>query len=308
MRFGLYLPQGKMAEPRRAVIRTAQEAERVGYDSLWVMERTLFPLEPADGMYGVPGLPWAEGYQYIAEPLTVLTLAAAVTERVRLGTGILVAGLHSAHELARGFATLDQLTGGRAVLGLGAGWSSDEFRAAGADVSRRGRMLDETIDACRALWGPNPVSYRDSRMVVDNALVSPKPVGTIPVLVGGGHSDAALSRIARKADGWIPSGMGPAAVAATWKRIKDLAADHGRDPAELGLHVQVQPVVTDTALGADRMPGRGSMAQVVEDLAALAEAGASEIVVALIDARSADDGIEKAAAVLAAADETGLHG
>ncbi|MFC0542546.1 TIGR03619 family F420-dependent LLM class oxidoreductase [Kutzneria chonburiensis] len=308
MRFGLYLPQGKMAEPRRAVIRTAQEAERVGYDSLWVMERTLFPLEPADGMYGVPGLPWAEGYQYIAEPLTVLTLAAAVTERVRLGTGILVAGLHAAHELARAFATLDQLTGGRAVLGLGAGWSSDEFRAAGADISRRGRLLDETIDACRALWGPNPVSYRDSRMVVDNVLVSPKPVGEIPVLVGGGHSDAALSRIARKADGWIPSGMGPAAVAATWKRIKDLAADHGRDPAELGLHVQVQPVVTDTALGEDRMPGRGSMAQVVEDLAALAEAGASEIVIALIDARSADDGIEKATAVLAAADEAGLHG
>lgn len=308
MRFGLHLPQGELAEPRRDVIRTAQEAERVGYDGLWVMERTLFPLEPADGMYGVPGLAWAEGYQHITEPLTVLTLVAGVTERVRLGTGILVAGLHPAHQLARSFATLDQLTGGRTVLGLGAGWSSDEFRAAGADIRNRGRALEETIDACRALWGPNPVSYRDSRMVVDNALVSPKPVGTIPVLVGGGFSDAALDRIARKADGWLPSGQGPDAVAATWKRIKDLAADHGRDPAELELHVQVQPVVTEAALGADRLPGRGSMAQVVEDLAAFAEAGASEIVVALIDARSADNGIEKAAAVLTAADEAGLHG
>ncbi|HEY0494885.1 MAG TPA: LLM class F420-dependent oxidoreductase [Kutzneria sp.] len=308
MRFGLHLPQGELADPRRDVIRAAQEAERIGYDSLWVMERTLFPLEPTDGMYGVPGLPWADAYRHVMEPLTVLTLAAAVTERVRLGTGILVAGLHSPHELARGFATLDQLSGGRTVLGLGAGWSSDEFRAAGADVRHRGRLLAETIDACRALWGPDPVSYRDSRMVVDNALVSPKPVGRVPILVGGGHADAALDRIARKADGWIPSGQGPAAVAATWKRIKDLAADHGRDPAELGLYAQVQPVVADTALGADRLPGRGSMAQVVEDLAAFAEAGASEILIALVDARNADDGIEKAAAVLAAADEAGLHG
>ena len=153
-----------------------------------------------------------------------------------------------------------------------------------------------------------PGERRHVQMVVDNALVSPKPVGTIPVLVGGGYSDAALDRIARKADGWLPSGQGPDAVAATWKRIKDLAADHGRDPAELELHVQVQSVVTEAALGADRLPGRGSMAQVVEDLAAFAEAGASEIVVALIDARSADDGIEKAAAVLTAANEAGLHG
>jgi alkanesulfonate monooxygenase SsuD/methylene tetrahydromethanopterin reductase-like flavin-dependent oxidoreductase (luciferase family) len=145
-------------------------------------------------------------------------------------------------------------------------------------------------------------------MVVDNALVSPKPVGKVPVLVGGGHADAALDRIARKADGWLPSGQGPAAVAEAWKRIKDLAADHGRDPAELGLHVQVQPVVTETPLGADRLPGRGSMAQIVEDLAAFAEAGASEILIALVDARSVDDGIEKATAVLAAADEAGLHG
>lgn len=307
MRFGLHLPQGELAEPRRDLIRTAQEAERIGYDSLWVLERTLFPLEPADGMYGVPGLPWSDFYQYVTDPLTVLTLVAAVTERVRLGTGILVAGLHPPHLLARSFATLDQLSGGRTVLGLGAGWSSDEFRAAGEDLRRRGRLLEETIDACRALWGPNPVSYRDSRMVVDNALVAPKPVGKVPVLVGGGYADAALDRIARKADGWLPSGQGPAAVAAAWKRIKDLAADHGRDPAELGLHVQVQPVVTDTALGADRLPGRGSMAQVVADLAAFAEAGASEILIALVDARSVDDGIEKAAAVLAAADEAGLH-
>src|SRR3954470_21738622 len=106
MRIGLHLPQGELVDPRRDVIRTAQEAERIGYDSLWVMERTLFPLEPADGMYGVPGLPWAESYRHVTDPLTLLTLVAAVTERVRLGTGILVAGLHPAHQLARGFATL----------------------------------------------------------------------------------------------------------------------------------------------------------------------------------------------------------
>ncbi|EWM10521.1 TIGR03619 family F420-dependent LLM class oxidoreductase [Kutzneria sp. 744] len=189
MRFGLYLPQGELADARQGVMTVAREAERIGYDSLWAFERTLFPLEPADGMGGVPGLPWADFYRHNMDPLTLLTLAAAVTEKVRLGTGVLVAGLHPAHALARTMATLDQVSGGRAVLGLGGGWSSDEFRAAGADVRRRGRSLEETVDACRALWGPNPVSYRDSRMVVDNALVTPKPLGRLPILLGGGKTE-----------------------------------------------------------------------------------------------------------------------
>src|SRR5882757_7463685 len=112
MRFGFYLPQGQMADPRHDVTLVAREAERIGYDSLWVFERVLFPLNPADGMYGVPGLAWADLYRHTADPLTVLTLAASVTENVPLGTGVLVAGLHQPHSLARTMATLDQLSGG----------------------------------------------------------------------------------------------------------------------------------------------------------------------------------------------------
>ncbi|QUQ63829.1 TIGR03619 family F420-dependent LLM class oxidoreductase [Kutzneria sp. CA-103260] len=307
MRFGLYLPQGELADARHDVITVACEAERAGYNSLWAFERVMFPLAPADGMSGVPGLPWVDAYRHTTDPLTVLTLAAAVTEKVRLGTGILVAGLRPAHLLARTMATLDQLSGGRAVLGLGAGWSSDEFRAVGADFRRRGRSLEETIDACRALWGSNPVSYQDSRMVVDNALVNPKPLARLPILLGGGKTDVALDRIARKADGWIPSGLGPVAVAGQWKRIRDLAAGHGRNPAELGLYPQVRPLVTAADLGSDRMPGQGSMAQVVADLAAYAEAGADEALIAILDARSAGEMVDKAGALMTAVTEAGLR-
>ena len=293
MRFGFYLPQGQMADPRHDVTLVAREAERIGYDSLWVFERVLFPLNPADGMYGVPGLAWADLYRHTADPLTVLTLAAAVTENVRLGTGVLVAGLHQPHSLARTMATLDQLSGGRAVLGLGGGWSSDEFRAAGADFRHRGRSLAETIDACRALWGPNPVSHRDSRMVVDNALVTPKPLTGIPILLGGGSTDVALDRIARKADGWMPSGLGPGAVADRWEQIRDRAAGHGRNPAELELYSQVRP--------------QGSTDQVVSDLAAYAEAGTDEALIVIVDARTAEEMVDRAAELMTAVTEAGLR-
>ncbi|HTU74372.1 MAG TPA: LLM class F420-dependent oxidoreductase [Trebonia sp.] len=309
MDFGLALPQGAHNDLQRDVIKVAKQAEEAGFNSLWAYERVLFPLSPADGMYGIDGLPWIPYYEYCADPLTLLTLAGAVTRTIRLGTSVLIAPLHNTLHLARTLATLDQATGGRVTVGLGGGWSTDEYAAAGVDFASRGRAFDEQIDGLRALLGPDPVTYRDSRITVDNALVSPKPVAEIPIIIGGGYSERALRRIAEKGDGWMPSSMPGKAIAGTWKLILDQAEGAGRDPAALRL-VAAAPgtVVTDKPAGPDRELFQGTPEQIIADYAEIAEAGAHEVIIGLdASTANADDLLEAATRVLDAATAAGLR-
>jgi probable F420-dependent oxidoreductase len=309
MDFGLTLPQGVQRDLRRDVIKVATAAEEAGFAGLWAYERQLFPLHPADGCYGIDGLAWDSYYQYCADPLTVLTLAGAVTQRIGLGTSVLVAPLYSKLHLARVLATLDRAAGGRVTAGLGGGWSSDEYAAAGADFARRGQTLDEVIDALRALAGPDPVTYRDSQIVIQDALVNPKPVTRIPVLLGGGHSPRAIRRIAEKSDGWLPANTPGPLIAVTWKQILDLAQTAGRDPRALRL-VAAAPfiVLTDQPLGPERELFQGSVGELTEDFAAIAEAGADELIIGLDSgAADASELIDKALVLLDAAARAGLR-
>jgi probable F420-dependent oxidoreductase len=309
MEFGLVLPQGAHRDVRRDVIKVATQAEQAGYAGLWAYERVLFPLDPADGLYGIDGRPWLDYYRHCADPLTVLTLAGAVTQRVKLGTSVLIAPLHGKLHLTRGLATLDQATYGRVTAGLGSGWSTDEYAASGADFARRGQALDEMIDALHALTGPNPVTYRDSEIVIQNAVVGPKPVTKIPVLLGGGSSKRVIRRIAEKGDGWIPTAMPSPAIAETWKKILDLAAAAGRDPHALRLvPLQAFVTVTDKPLGAERQSFHGSPEELVEDFSAIAQAGAHEVIIGLdADSVSADELIDKALVLLDMATQAGLR-
>jgi probable F420-dependent oxidoreductase len=308
MDFGLALPQGAHNDLRRDVTTVARQAEQAGFDSLWAYERVLFPVNPKQGLYGVEGLPWFPYYQDCADPLTVLTLSGAVTETIRLGTCVLIAPLHNKLLLARAVATLDQATGGgRVTLGLGGGWSTEEFAAAGADYGRRGKTFDEMLDALRALLGPNPVSYRDSQIVVDNALVNPKPAGDVPLVIGGG-SPRAMRRIVEKGDGWMPVGVPPKVVADIWREILERAEIAGRDPGALRLvPLAGAVVVTDKPLGADRELFQGSPEQIMEDCAAYAGAGAHELIIGL-DATVANAGemMDKAMVLREAAMAAGL--
>lgn len=281
MKFGLSLPQGSGYDLKPDVLMIARAAEEAGFDSLWVYERVLFPLNPAEGLNGTPGVPWIDFYRECADALTVLTLAASVTDRVRLGTSVLVAPFYPALHLARALAALDRASGGRVVAGFGSGWSSDEYRGMGADFASRGRVLEETIDACRALWADDPVSYRDSRAVVSEALVNPKPTARIPVMLGGGRTTRAIDRIARKSDGWLPTGLPGTVIGDRWNRIRGLAASYGRDPGALELIPRAAIVLCAQPAGADRRPFQGSVQQVIEDVAAVRSAGAHEIVLDL---------------------------
>jgi probable F420-dependent oxidoreductase len=284
VRLGFELPQRLGTNLSRDVTELARQAEATGFTSLWVYERLLFPVAPLGPLYGIPelGNSWPDSYKQAAEPLAVLTAAAAVTSTVRLGTGLLVAPLHHPVQLAKSLATIDQISGGRLIAGLGLGWSDDEMHAVGTKSSERARSLEEMLDVFSAVWGPDPVNYRGSAGVIANAYVLPKPVKTLPVYIGGGYTSASQERIAKRADGWIADGgLGPEAAAGIWSAIRQKAADANRDAEALAFFVQANIVVTAKPVEFERRPLSGSVEQVVEDLAAYARVGAHEIILNL---------------------------
>ena len=179
------------------------------------------------------------------------------------------------------------------IAGMGPGWSSDDLRATGATRADRGRFLDETLDVFDAVWGPDPVTFRSPRVVIDNASVLPKPVSKIPVMLGGGGSNLgrstsskAVQRIAKRADGWLPllTSPGPAGAAelrASWDRIRDMAAEYGRDTSRMEMVVVGNVTFTDRPAGPDRSAFVGTLDQIMDDVQMAAEAGADELIVDL---------------------------
>ncbi|MFE2587189.1 TIGR03619 family F420-dependent LLM class oxidoreductase [Streptomyces sp. NPDC059378] len=282
VQLGLGVPQMKWCDLSRDPARVARAAEQIGYDSLWVFERALFPVRPQQGVYGVPGLAWPEAYRSVAQPLVVLALVAAATERARLGSSVLIAPLHVPFQLARALATLDAASGGRVIAGLGTGWSRDEYAAAGfASFGERGAVLDELLDVCAAVWGPDPVSYQGRYTVINEAEVGPKPARPIPVYLAAAGGKA-LDRVARRADGWLPAGIPAEQVASQWREITQRAASYGRDAGALQMCGRANITLTDAPVsGAERQPFVGTVEQIVEDVAGYAAAGVGEMLLDL---------------------------
>ncbi|MFI9775517.1 LLM class F420-dependent oxidoreductase [Streptomyces sp. NPDC051956] len=306
-RLGLSLPQMKQYDIGRDIPAVARAAEEIGYESLWVFERILFPEPARQGLYGVPGLPWPDQYRSVADPLVSLTLAAAVTERARLGTSVLVGPLHVPFQLARALASLDAASGGRVVAGIGTGWSHDEYAAASvAPFEKRGQVLDELLDVFEAVWGPDPVSYEGELTTIAPSVVGPKPAGPIPVLLPA-NSPRAARRLVDRADGWMPGAAGAEQLAEQWRNLQELAEERGRkEPIQSVLRVNTV-YTRDEYKGDDRRPFQGSVAQIVEDLAAHNAVGLEEILIDLQGlVRDADELTDVAAEVYTAAREAGV--
>lgn len=310
IKLGVSLPQTTDYDLAADITDAARAAEKIGYDSLWAIDRLLFPRDQSGphGAYGVPDLPWPASYGIIADQIVTLSLAAAVTSRVELGTGVLVAGMHLPVPTAKTLATLDHTSRGRVIAGLGSGWSIDEF-AAGAPrpIAERGVALDEFLDVAAAVWGPNPVSIDTGRYQVLPADVNPKPAREIPVYLAGGGPKV-FRRIARRADGWLPTSISAADTLAGLGEIRRLAEADGRDPATVGCIYQVAPSGPLVELPAgERPPFGGSVAQVVDDIAELVKGGIDHVYVPIpYIVRDKNECFDRMAEFHAAVREAGL--
>lgn len=217
----------------------ARTAESAGVESVWAVEHVVVA-EDYDPRYPYSSdgrMPSAAGTVPMPDPLELLAYLAAATERLRLGTAVVVAPLHSPVVLAKRAATIDRLSDGRLLLGLGIGWQREEYAAVGAPFARRGLRLEEGIAAMRALWRDRPASYAGETVAFDRVHSLPQPgSGAVPILLGG-HSDAAVDRAGRVADGWFPFTIGPDEFATAADRLRATAADAGREPADVEISV-----------------------------------------------------------------------
>jgi alkanesulfonate monooxygenase SsuD/methylene tetrahydromethanopterin reductase-like flavin-dependent oxidoreductase (luciferase family) len=168
---GVALPAAGSGASLEAIARVAQQAECIGLGAVWTFERLLRPAEPM--MLGVGPLPLPEFNAVVYDPLETLSYVAAVTRTIRLGTSVLDTLFHSPVVLARRLATVDRLSGGRLLAGLGQGWMAQEFTATGVPPRRRGAGFQEHIEAMRAVWGPDPVRF-------DGALLSDSRIADRP--------------------------------------------------------------------------------------------------------------------------------
>jgi probable F420-dependent oxidoreductase len=278
MRLGFTVPQfGPDAGPE-ALQKVARRAEDLGYDSLWVAERLLYPSNPkspypatADG-----SLPLA--YRRSLDPLAILAYLAATMSRVRIGTFINLP-FHNPVLLARELGTIDVLSHGRLDIGFGGGWSSDEFEAVGVPMRERGRRAEEALRVIEAIWRENPVEFEGRYFRVPESYFDLKPVQKPrPPIYMGAYTPATMDRVARLADGWLPTGLPLGAMEQMFATIKQGAAEAGRDPGSLKLIVIAHPEFHPAPLGDDRQIFAGSADQIEADIFATRRLGADEII------------------------------
>ncbi|GAA2091643.1 TIGR03619 family F420-dependent LLM class oxidoreductase [Actinomadura alba] len=254
MRFGVPLGLVHPAIWRDLAI----EADRLGFESLWMPEHLVFATDLSTAAYPGTSEPGIEPRTPLFDAPAYLCALAAVTSRIRLGTAVHLFGLRHPFVSARAFATLDQISGGRAVTGVGAGWYEGEWIAAGLDFRTRGRRLDEAIAVARRLWTEDAVEHHGEFYDFPEVAFEPKPVqDPLPVVVGG-ESDAALRRAARW-DGWLSMPQTLGAAAGRLERLRQFREEAGRAdrPFEVTVHAYEltgpDEVEAWAALGVDRL-------------------------------------------------------
>jgi probable F420-dependent oxidoreductase len=214
----------------------AQHADEVGFESLLAVEHVAVPVGYSTRYpYNEAGrMPLADDCE-IPDPLDLLAWIAGRTQRLRLGTGILVLPEHHPLQLAKRVATIDRLSGGRVFLGVGVGWMREELEAVGVDPDTRGARTDEGIDALRAVWSGDEVSFHGEHFSFSRVRSHPKPAqARVPILVGG-HAAVAARRAGERGDGFFPLGLTGEGLDLRLAQVAEAARAAGRDPADVPL-------------------------------------------------------------------------
>jgi len=227
MKLGFSLLNNWGFDDPQPLVDLAVQAEELGIDSVWVHDHVFNVGHVFDRIGGRP----------YYEPLTLLTFVAARTRRVRLGTSVLVLPYHNPVRLAKAAATLDVLSGGRLVMGVGVGLIEKEMRAMGSPYAERGAFTDEAIAVMRTLWAQEDPKFDGKYSKFDGMKFSPKPrQKPIPIVIGG-VSRAAIRRAARVGDGWQPLGLAPEALGQGIAQLRAEAQASGRDVSTIPISI-----------------------------------------------------------------------
>ncbi len=268
MNFGCHLPIWGPGATRHALITLARRVEAMGFDSVWASDHVVIPFEIRSRYpYNATGdFPLPPTTNFL-EPLTALALVAGATERVQLGTTVLVLPHRHPVLAAKALATLDHLAPGRVILGAGVGWMREEIELLGAPYEQRGAWTDEAIRIMRACWRDERVSFRGRFFSFPEIGFAPRPAnGSIPIWIGG-HTPRAMRRVAELGDGWHAAFATPDVMRDGLAKLREACAKIGRDPATIILSVRL-------GLSAKRPAG-----EVLDELQGLRDVGVSHVVV-----------------------------
>lgn len=276
MKFGMTIPNNWGIEDPQQVLALGPVAEELGYDSVWVMDHLFNNGYIRERLDDKP-------YYH---PLATLSHLSATTRRVKLGTSVLVLPYHNPVELAKYAATLDQMSGGRVILGVGVGAMTEEFEALGIPLQQRGSLTNECIAIMKELWTSPDPCYHSRRWSFSDLKFSPKPMQQphMPLWIGG-SSPGALKRAALMGDGWHPTGMSPEEFSKGRHEVRALTAAVGRDPDSLVMSVRVE-VEAHGGPSSNRSHNRACLHgddvdQMIADIHAYQNAGVEHIVLAL---------------------------
>ncbi len=276
MEWGVHLPQLGRGVSREVLIDFARAAERAGVHAGWVSDhiawpseiRSRYPYSPDGSFAPPPELPWLD-------PIGTLLFVAGCTERLRLGTTVLILGYRPAVQTAKQIATLDVVSGGRAILGVGVGWMQEEFDVLQMPFDHRGARADECLAAFRELFGSKAPSYEGRYVRFPEIGFEPKPLQQPLPLWVGGDTEPAFRRAVRFGDGFQAAFQPSEEVTDAWRRIGELCEQAGRERAELtlSLRVYLDPAgAMDPALSV-----AGSAQQMIDTVGSLHELGVQHL-------------------------------
>jgi probable F420-dependent oxidoreductase len=285
MKVGIVLPQTGESATSENVLYIGKEAENEGLDSVWVFDRLLWPLKPQTPYGGVPNAPIPAEYQNILDPLETLTYLAANTHRISLGTSIIDILFQNPVVLARRFATLDILSGGRVIAGLAIGWSKDEYDASGIPYRHRGARADEYMQVLKRIWTDDVVEFKGQFYNIPASKIGPKPVQKPhPPILLGGYTPKTFPRIVNYADGWIPiAGFVPLEQQEqAINGLRESARKANKDPSNIRIIVLSYPNVLDSSSTSSsnqqRSPLTGTIDQIGSDVERIKAMGAEHII------------------------------
>ncbi len=287
MKIGIVAPQFGPPATRENILQTAKAVEQEeGIDSLWVAERLLWPLNPQTPYPGSPDGSLPIESQNVLDPLETLTYIAANTDKIMLGTSVIDMLFHNPVILARKFATLDVLSEGRVIAGLGIGWSKDEYHVSNVPFNNRGKRADEFIQALKKIWVEDVVEFKGDYYNIPASIIGPKPIQKphIPIYLGGFSSHTFTRIINYDTNGWLGGIGGPLEhLENTMKMVKDNANKANRDPNKFQVILLTFPKILDSNSQATntedkRFPLTGTIDEIGNDVKRIKEIGINHII------------------------------
>ena len=278
MKVGISLPQLGASATRQNILQMAKRSEQEGFDSVWVSERILWPLKPKTSFRGTSDGSFPVNMQNILDPLDTLTFVAANTKKITLGTSVVNMLFHNPVVLAKRFATLDVLSNGRVICGLGIGWSKDEYQVCNILYSQRGKRADEFIQLLKKIWTDDVVEFKGQFYNIPASKIGPKPIQKphIPIYLGG-YSQGTFARLVRyNASGWVGFIGGPLKnIESMINMLKDEAKrakeDHKQFKIILEGEIRIILNSTSNKDGQKRFPLTGTTEEVSSDLQRIKE-------------------------------------